>query len=85
MTGRGYGRIINISSVNGQRGQFGQPNYSAAKADVHGFTVHGFTMSAAYEGARKGITVITVAPGYVSTAMTGNRKSPKDTLKPSNL
>ena len=65
MSNRGYGRIINISSVNGQRGQFGQPNYSAAKAGVHGFT-----MSAAYEGARKGVTVNTVAPGYVSTAMT---------------
>ncbi len=65
MTSRGYGRIINISSVNGQRGQFGQPNYSAAKAGLHGFT-----MSAAYEGARKGVTVNTVAPGYVSTPMT---------------
>ena len=65
MTTRGYGRIINISSVNGQRGQFGQPNYSAAKAGIHGFT-----MSAAYEGARKGVTVNTVSPGYVSTAMT---------------
>lgn len=65
MTERGYGRIINISSVNGQRGQFGQPNYSAAKAGLHGFT-----MSAAYEGARKGVTVNTVSPGYVSTAMT---------------
>ncbi len=65
MASRGYGRIINISSVNGQRGQFGQPNYSAAKAGVHGFT-----MSAAYECARKGVTVNTVAPGYVATAMT---------------
>jgi len=65
MTERGYGRIVNISSVNGQRGQFGQPNYSAAKAGLHGFT-----MSAAYEGARKGVTVNTVSPGYVSTAMT---------------
>ena len=65
MTERGYGRIINIASVNGQRGQFGQPNYSAAKAGIHGFT-----MSAAFEGARKGVTVNTVAPGYVSTAMT---------------
>ena len=65
MTTRGYGRIINISSVNGQRGQFGQPNYSAAKAGIHGFT-----MSAAYEGARKGVTVNTVAPSYVSTVMT---------------
>ena len=65
MSAGGYRRIINISSVNGQRGQFGQPNYSAAKAGVHGFT-----MSAAHEGARKGVTVNTVAPGYVSTAMT---------------
>lgn len=65
MTERGHGRIISISSVNGQRGQFGQPNYSAAKAGLHGFT-----MSAAYEGARKGVTVNTVSPGYVSTAMT---------------
>lgn len=65
MTARGYGRIINISSVNGQRGQFGQPNYSAAKAGLHGFT-----MACAYEGARKGVTVNTVAPGYVETAMT---------------
>ncbi|MEB8434394.1 MULTISPECIES: acetoacetyl-CoA reductase [unclassified Cocleimonas] len=67
MTERGYGRIINISSVNGQRGQFGQPNYSAAKAGIHGFT-----MSAAYEGARKGVTVNTVAPGYSETAMTAD-------------
>ncbi len=74
MTDRGYGRIINISSVNGQRGQFGQPNYSAAKAGVHGFT-----MSAAYEGARKGVTVNTVAPGYVATAMT--ESMPEDVLK----
>ncbi len=65
MMGRGFGRIINISSVNGQRGQFGQPNYSAAKAGLHGFT-----MAAAREGARKGVTVNTVSPGYVATAMT---------------
>lgn len=65
MMGRGFGRIINISSVNGQRGQFGQPNYSAAKAGLHGFT-----MAAAREGARKGVTVNTVSPGYVETAMT---------------
>lgn len=66
MLDRGYGRIINISSVNGQRGQFGQTNYSAAKAGMHGFT-----MALAQEGAAKGITVNTVSPGYVETAMTG--------------
>lgn len=65
MMSRGFGRIVNISSVNGQRGQFGQPNYSAAKAGLHGFT-----MAAAREGARKGVTVNTVSPGYVETAMT---------------
>jgi acetoacetyl-CoA reductase len=57
--------VINISSVNGQRGQFGQTNYSAAKAGMHGFT-----MALAQEGAAKGITVNTVSPGYVETAMT---------------
>ena len=61
----GFGRIINISSVNGQKGQFGQTNYSAAKAGVHGFT-----MALAQEGARKGVTVNTVSPGYIATAMT---------------
>ncbi len=65
MLERGYGRIINISSVNGQRGQFGQANYSAAKAGMHGFT-----MALAQEGASKGVTVNTVSPGYVETAMT---------------
>jgi acetoacetyl-CoA reductase len=65
MTERGFGRIINISSVNGQRGQFGQANYSAAKAGMHGFT-----MALAYEGAAKGVTVNTVSPGYIETAMT---------------
>ena len=65
MLERGYGRVINISSVNGQRGQFGQANYSAAKAGVHGFT-----MALAYEGATKGVTANTVSPGYVETAMT---------------
>jgi len=65
MLERGFGRIINISSVNGQRGQFGQANYSAAKAGMHGFT-----MALAQEGAAKGITVNTVSPGYVETAMT---------------
>jgi len=65
MTERGYGRIVNISSVNGQRGQFGQTNYSAAKAGMHGFT-----MSLAQESARKGVTVNTVSPGYIDTSMT---------------
>ena len=59
-----YGRIINISSVNAQNGQFGQTNYTAAKAGIHGFT-----KSLAYEVAKKGITVNTVSPGYVKTAM----------------
>jgi len=65
MLERGWGRIVNISSVNGQRGQFGQANYSAAKAGMHGFT-----MALAQEGAAKGVTVNTVSPGYVETAMT---------------
>jgi len=65
MLENGFGRIVNISSVNGQRGQFGQANYSAAKAGMHGFT-----MAMAQEGASKGVTVNTVSPGYVSTAMT---------------
>ena len=65
MVDRGWGRVINISSVNGQRGQFGQTNYSAAKAGMHGFT-----MALAQEGAAKGVTVNTVSPGYIKTAMT---------------
>lgn len=65
MIENGFGRVINISSVNGQRGQFGQTNYSAAKAGMHGFT-----MALAYEGAAKGVTVNTISPGYVETAMT---------------
>jgi len=65
MLERGFGRVINISSVNGQRGQFGQTNYSAAKAGMHGFT-----MALAQEGATKGITVNTISPGYIETAMT---------------
>jgi len=65
MLERGFGRIVNISSVNGQRGQFGQVNYSAAKAGMHGFT-----MALALEGATKGITVNTVSPGYIETPMT---------------
>ncbi|MBI3441013.1 MAG: SDR family NAD(P)-dependent oxidoreductase, partial [Proteobacteria bacterium] len=65
MTDSGFGRIVNISSVNGKKGQFGQTNYSAAKAGVHGFT-----MALAQEVARKGITVNSVSPGYTETAMT---------------
>ncbi|WP_158883975.1 SDR family NAD(P)-dependent oxidoreductase, partial [Rhodanobacter sp. L36] len=64
MSTRGFGRIVNISSVNGQTGQFGQTNYSAAKAGVHGFS-----MALARESARKGITVNTVSPGYCDTPM----------------
>jgi acetoacetyl-CoA reductase len=64
MAERGWGRVINISSVNGQKGQFGQANYSAAKAGMHGFT-----MAAAQEVARKGVTVNTVSPGYIATDM----------------
>jgi acetoacetyl-CoA reductase len=64
MSTRGYGRIVNISSVNGQTGQFGQTNYSAAKAGMHGFT-----MALAREVAKKGVTVNSVSPGYCKTAM----------------
>jgi len=64
MRDRSFGRIINISSVNGQKGQIGQANYSAAKAGMHGFT-----MALAQESARKGITVNTVSPGYIATSM----------------
>jgi acetoacetyl-CoA reductase len=65
MLEKGWGRIVNIASVNGQRGQFGQANYSAAKAGMHGFT-----MAVALETAAKGITVNTVSPGYIATPMT---------------
>jgi acetoacetyl-CoA reductase len=64
MCERNFGRIINISSVNGQTGQFGQTNYSASKAGLHGFT-----MALAREVARKGVTVNSVSPGYCRTAM----------------
>lgn len=64
MADRGWGRIVNISSVNGQKGQFGQTNYSTAKAGIHGFT-----MALAQEVATKGVTVNTVSPGYVGTDM----------------
>jgi len=64
MCNRGFGRVVNISSVNGQTGQFGQTNYSASKAGLHGFT-----MALAKEVARKGVTVNSVSPGYCRTAM----------------
>jgi acetoacetyl-CoA reductase len=64
MLDQGFGRIINISSVNGEKGQFGQTNYSAAKAGMHGFT-----MALAQELAAKGVTVNTVSPGYIATDM----------------
>ncbi|OGB24420.1 MAG: beta-ketoacyl-ACP reductase [Burkholderiales bacterium RIFCSPLOWO2_02_FULL_57_36] len=64
MTDRGWGRVINISSVNGQKGAFGQTNYSAAKAGMHGFT-----KALALEVARKGVTVNTISPGYIGTKM----------------
>jgi acetoacetyl-CoA reductase len=64
MLDRGWGRIINISSVNGEKGQFGQTNYSAAKAGMHGFT-----MALAQEVANKGVTVNTISPGYIATDM----------------
>ncbi|MGG7651108.1 3-oxoacyl-[acyl-carrier-protein] reductase [Pseudomonas frederiksbergensis] len=65
MLTKGWGRVINISSINGQRGQFGQTNYSAAKAGIHGFT-----MALAREVSGKGVTVNTVSPGYIQTSMT---------------
>ncbi|UDF37548.1 UNVERIFIED_ORG: acetoacetyl-CoA reductase [Shinella sp. XGS7] len=64
MVDKGWGRIINISSVNGEKGQAGQTNYSAAKAGMHGFT-----MALAQELASKGVTVNTVSPGYIGTDM----------------
>src|SRR5690554_7416491 len=64
MVEKQWGRIINISSVNGQKGQFGQTNYSTAKAGIHGFT-----MALAQEVASKGVTVNTISPGYIGTDM----------------
>lgn len=64
MCERGFGRVVNVSSVNGQTGQFGQANYAASKAGIHGFT-----MSMAREVARKGVTVNSVSPGYCRTAL----------------
>jgi acetoacetyl-CoA reductase len=64
MRARGFGRIVNIGSINGQAGQYGQVNYAAAKSGIHGFT-----KALAQEGAARGITVNAVAPGYVDTEM----------------
>ena len=64
MQSRGYGRIVNIGSINGQAGQYGQVNYAAAKSGIHGFT-----KALAQEGARNGVTVNAIAPGYIDTDM----------------
>jgi acetoacetyl-CoA reductase len=64
MVDRGWGRVVNVSSVNGSKGAFGQTNYSAAKAGMHGFT-----KALALEVARKGVTVNTISPGYIGTRM----------------
>ncbi len=74
MVERGWGRIVNISSVNGSKGAFGQSNYSAAKSGIYGFT-----KSLALEVARKGVTVNAVSPGYLDSAMVA--KVPKDVLE----
>jgi acetoacetyl-CoA reductase len=64
MRSKGFGRIVNIGSINGQAGQYGQVNYAAAKSGIHGFT-----KALAQEGATKGITVNAIAPGYINTDM----------------
>ena len=74
MVERGWGRIINISSVNASKGAFGQTNYSAAKAGMHGFT-----KALALEVARKGVTVNTISPGYIGTKMV--TEIPKEVLE----
>ena len=73
MRDREFGRIVNIGSINGQAGQYGQVNYAAAKSGIHGFT-----KALAKEGAAKGITVNAIAPGYVETEMV--RAVPEDVL-----
>ncbi|BBB31457.1 acetoacetyl-CoA reductase [Neptunomonas japonica] len=73
MCNRGWGRIVNISSLNGEKGQFGQANYSAAKAGIYGFT-----KAIAQEGAKKGVTVNSVSPGYIDTPMV--RQVPENVL-----
>ena len=74
MRDRSFGRIVNIGSINGQAGQYGQVNYAAAKSGIHGFT-----KALAQEGAAKGITVNAIAPGYIDTDMV--RAVPEDVLK----
>ena len=74
MCSRGFGRIVNISSLNGEQGQFGQANYSAAKAGIYGFT-----KAIAKEGARKGVTVNAVSPGFIDTPMV--RQIPENVLE----
>ncbi len=74
MRARGFGRIVNIGSINGQAGQYGQVNYAAAKSGIHGFT-----KALAQEGAGKGITVNAIAPGYIDTDMV--RAVPEEVLK----
>jgi len=74
MCARGWGRIVNISSLNGEKGQFGQSNYAATKAGIYGFT-----RSIALEGASKGVTVNAVSPGYIDTPMV--RQVPEKVLE----
>jgi len=74
MRARGFGRIVNVGSINGQAGQYGQVNYAAAKSGIHGFT-----KALAQEGAGKGVTVNAIAPGYVDTDMV--RAVPEDVLQ----
>lgn len=74
MCSRGFGRIVNISSLNGEQGQFGQANYSAAKAGIYGFT-----KAIAKEGAGKGVTVNAVSPGFIDTPMV--RQIPENVLQ----
>jgi acetoacetyl-CoA reductase len=74
MRERGFGRIVNIGSINGQAGQYGQVNYAAAKSGIHGFT-----KALAQEGAAKGITVNAIAPGYIATEMV--RAVPENVLQ----
>ena len=74
MRSRGFGRIVNVGSINGQAGQYGQVNYAAAKSGIHGFT-----KALAQEGAAKGITVNAIAPGYVDTDMV--RAVPEEVLQ----
>jgi acetoacetyl-CoA reductase len=74
MRDKGFGRIVNIGSINGQAGQYGQVNYAAAKSGIHGFT-----KALAQEGAAKGVTVNAIAPGYINTDMV--RAVPKPVLE----